>query len=85
LVTRLLNDLGDNPDQLPVLQHALMRTWDLRSDLGAAPRLGVADYARTGRSRARALGARRRGVRNTRRPRSTARRAPLQVHHRVRQ
>ena len=28
LVQRLLNDLGDNPDQLPVLQHALMRTWD---------------------------------------------------------
>jgi energy-coupling factor transporter ATP-binding protein EcfA2 len=28
LVQRLINDLGDNPDQLPVLQHALMRTWD---------------------------------------------------------
>lgn len=28
LVTRLLNDVGDDPDQLPVLQHALMRTWD---------------------------------------------------------
>jgi tetratricopeptide (TPR) repeat protein len=28
LVLRLLNDLGDNQDQLPVLQHALMRTWD---------------------------------------------------------
>ncbi|HYN23084.1 MAG TPA: hypothetical protein VE078_19150, partial [Thermoanaerobaculia bacterium] len=28
LVHRLLNDVGDNPDQLPVLQHALMRTWD---------------------------------------------------------
>ncbi|MCH8231963.1 MAG: High-affnity carbon uptake protein Hat/HatR [Bacteroidetes bacterium] len=28
LVNRLLNDLGDNPDQLPILQHALMRTWD---------------------------------------------------------
>lgn len=28
LVTRLLNDVGDNPDQLPILQHALMRTWD---------------------------------------------------------
>jgi WD40 repeat protein len=27
LVTRLLNDVGDDPDQLPVLQHALMRTW----------------------------------------------------------
>lgn len=27
LVNRLLNDVGDNPDQLPVLQHALMRMW----------------------------------------------------------
>ena len=25
---QLLNDVGDNPDQLPILQHALMRTWD---------------------------------------------------------
>lgn len=28
LVNRILNDLGDNPDQLPILQHALMRVWD---------------------------------------------------------
>ena len=28
LTQRLLNDMGDRPDQLPVLQHALMRTWD---------------------------------------------------------
>jgi hypothetical protein len=28
LIQRLLNDMGDRPDQLPVLQHALMRTWD---------------------------------------------------------
>jgi WD40 repeat protein len=28
LVTRVLNEVGDDPDQLPVLQHALMRTWD---------------------------------------------------------
>jgi WD40 repeat protein/energy-coupling factor transporter ATP-binding protein EcfA2 len=27
LVNQLLNDVGD-PDQLPILQHALMRTWD---------------------------------------------------------
>jgi hypothetical protein len=27
LVQRLLNDVGDDPDQLPILQHALMRTW----------------------------------------------------------
>lgn len=28
LVQRLLNDAGDAPDQLPILQHALMRTWE---------------------------------------------------------
>ncbi len=28
LVQQLLNDVGNNADQLPVLQHALMRTWD---------------------------------------------------------
>lgn len=27
LVERILNDAGDEPDQLPILQHALMRTW----------------------------------------------------------
>src|SRR6266545_1966605 len=27
LVNRLLNDLGDEPDQLPILQHAMMRLW----------------------------------------------------------
>jgi tetratricopeptide (TPR) repeat protein len=28
LVVRVLNDLGDRQDELPILQHALMRTWD---------------------------------------------------------
>jgi tetratricopeptide (TPR) repeat protein len=28
LVLRLLNDFGDEYDQLPILQHALMRTWN---------------------------------------------------------
>jgi WD40 repeat protein/energy-coupling factor transporter ATP-binding protein EcfA2 len=27
LVERILNDAGDEPDQLPILQHAIMRTW----------------------------------------------------------
>ena len=27
LVQQLLNDVGESPDQLPILQHALMRTW----------------------------------------------------------
>jgi WD40 repeat protein len=28
LVQRLLNDVADDPDQLPVLQHTLLRTWN---------------------------------------------------------
>jgi WD40 repeat protein len=28
LVKRLLSDVGNNQDQLPILQHAMMRTWD---------------------------------------------------------
>ena len=27
LVARLLNDMGTNPDQLPLMQHAMMRLW----------------------------------------------------------
>jgi hypothetical protein len=49
LVNRLLNDAGDNPDQLPILQHALMRTWDYwsahRRD-GEA--VGLEDYEAVG-------------------------------------
>jgi WD40 repeat protein len=49
LVQRLLNDLGDNPDQLPALQHALMRTWEQSTatrDQGKA--ITVADYEAVG-------------------------------------
>ncbi len=28
LVERILDSIGDTPDQLPLMQHALMRTWD---------------------------------------------------------
>src|SRR5262249_40568005 len=27
LIQKLLNDAGEDPDQLPVMQHALLRTW----------------------------------------------------------
>jgi WD40 repeat protein len=41
LVNRLLNDIGENQDQLPVLQHALMRVWDewteKRMEVGGRP------------------------------------------------
>lgn len=32
LVKRLLNEIGNSHDQLPILQHALMRTWDYWKD-----------------------------------------------------
>lgn len=49
LVQRLLNDLGDNPDQLPALQHALMRTWEQSSGARAAgAAIAVEDYEAVG-------------------------------------
>jgi len=49
LVQRLLNDLGDDPDQLPVLQHALMRTWDHREEQSHnGVRMDVEDYEAVG-------------------------------------
>jgi len=49
LVLRLLNDLGDNHDQLPVLQHALMRTWDhWERHRGPGQAIDIADYEAVG-------------------------------------
>jgi hypothetical protein len=50
LVNRLLNDFGPDPDQLPLLQHALMRMWDRARAraAGAAPRITLEDYEQTG-------------------------------------
>ena len=39
LLQRLLNDLGQQADQLPCLQHALMRTWDVKSVAGEGGRV----------------------------------------------
>lgn len=48
LVTRIINDAGDRPDQLPLMQHALMRTWKFAvkraSGEGASVRLVHKDY-----------------------------------------
>jgi conflict system STAND superfamily ATPase len=44
LVNRLLNDAGDDPDQLPVLQHALLRTYRHWQHEGGRGDLDVADY-----------------------------------------
>jgi WD40 repeat protein/energy-coupling factor transporter ATP-binding protein EcfA2 len=50
LTQTLLNEIGDNPDQLPILQHSLMRTWDYWRSLGDFDRpLGLNDYDAIGR------------------------------------
>jgi WD40 repeat protein/energy-coupling factor transporter ATP-binding protein EcfA2 len=49
LLNQLLNDVGDNPDQLPILQHALMRTWDVwkaKNNHDAA--IDIEEYEETG-------------------------------------
>ncbi|HWM26519.1 MAG TPA: hypothetical protein VNP98_17010 [Chthoniobacterales bacterium] len=45
LLDRLLDDVGDDPDQLPILQHALQRTWEawLRRTGGNGD-VGLEDY-----------------------------------------
>ena len=49
LVLRLLNDLGDDQDQLPVLQHALMRTWEhWERNRGAGEPIDIPDYEAVG-------------------------------------
>jgi tetratricopeptide (TPR) repeat protein len=52
LVLRLLNDVGTDHDQLPVLQHALMRTWDhWQSHAHGDEPIDVADYEAVGTMR----------------------------------
>jgi CTP:molybdopterin cytidylyltransferase MocA len=46
LVNRLINDFGTDPDQLPLLQHALARLWNIAS--GNPPVLTVEDYQAIG-------------------------------------
>jgi energy-coupling factor transporter ATP-binding protein EcfA2 len=49
LVSQLLNDVGDNPDQLPIMQHALMRTWDYwRGHRRNGDPIGIPDYEAIG-------------------------------------
>jgi len=52
LVNRLLNDFGPDPDQLPLLQHALMRMWERAraraQGTRAPPLLGPGDYEALG-------------------------------------
>jgi WD40 repeat protein/Flp pilus assembly protein TadD len=49
LLQRLLNDLGEQADQLPCLQHALMRTWNVWAGNGDSEALDLDDYHCVGR------------------------------------
>jgi len=50
LVNRLLNDLGDDLDQLPILQHALSRLWTVASADGSMPVcINLPHYERIGK------------------------------------
>ncbi len=52
LVNSIINDAGDRPDQLPLMQHALMRTWKLAvrraGEGGAGFQLKHEDYGEAG-------------------------------------
>ena len=53
LANRMLNDLGTDPDQLPLMQHALMRMWSRvtqasADQTSAVVTLGVDDYKHIG-------------------------------------
>ncbi|OFX23090.1 MAG: hypothetical protein A2041_06150 [Bacteroidetes bacterium GWA2_31_9b] len=50
LVQQLLNEVGDNPDQLPILQHSLMRTWDYWTDHSNIQQpISISDYEAIGK------------------------------------
>ncbi len=56
LVNRLLNQMGTDPDQLPLMQHLLMRMWTWRfPPREDADRLGAADIATEPRGAGREL------------------------------
>jgi WD40 repeat protein/energy-coupling factor transporter ATP-binding protein EcfA2 len=48
LLTRLVNDVGDNPDQLSILQHALNRTWARWQREGGTGPLDLVHYEAIG-------------------------------------
>ena len=48
LLTRLVNDVGDNPDQLSILQHALNRTWARWREEGGHGPLDLTHYEAIG-------------------------------------
>jgi hypothetical protein len=48
LINRLLNDAGDDPDQLPVLQHALLQTYRHWRQAGSKEEIDLPDYEAIG-------------------------------------
>jgi WD40 repeat protein len=53
LIQRALNDSSDEPDQLPILQHAMMRCWERalhrhKQNTGDGPHLTIDDYKAVG-------------------------------------
>jgi hypothetical protein len=66
LIDHLLNELGDRFDRLPVLQHALLRTWDTWQRAGGTGLIDLLHYQEAG-GLARAGHRRRGGPRRTRR------------------
>lgn len=49
LLTRLVNDVGENPDQLSILQHALYRTWaHWERETARTEPLAISDYEAIG-------------------------------------
>lgn len=50
LVQLLLNEMGNNPDHLPILQHTLMRTWEYWvNHADTSNPIGMVEYEATGR------------------------------------
>lgn len=48
LVDHVLNDVGDEPDQLPVMEHALMRTWEAWQAAGSNGPIDLPHYLAVG-------------------------------------
>ena len=48
LLQQVLGEVGDEPDQLPILQHALMRTWDLWYEQAGGGPLDLPHYDAVG-------------------------------------
>jgi WD40 repeat protein len=48
LMDHLLNELGDRSDRLPVLQHALLRTWDRWQERGASGPIDLEHFEAAG-------------------------------------